>query len=184
MSRNEEYDWIFDFTLQFLESDKFDAAVMNFVDERCDVFDEEDENKLVYTSIHREFCEHIDTLITSNLGEVGITTEMFLESCEKGRSGRDINATVFERLVAMDDFITFKKIMTKRNIELQLESLRYFQLKTGSMKGGEGKSGKDSDVLLTPEELRALKDAEMADMENMENMHEDEVRYLTLKIAC
>lgn len=117
------YDWVFDFALQFLESDKFDAAVMDFVDERCEVFDSDDENKFIYTDIHRDFRDHIESLITSNLGELGITPQMFYESCEKGRHSRDINRAVFERLLSMEDFDTFKRIMVKRNMELQIEAL-------------------------------------------------------------
>ena len=45
--------------MQFLESDRFDAAVMDFVDERCDVFDNDEENKFIYTDIHREFMDHV-----------------------------------------------------------------------------------------------------------------------------
>jgi hypothetical protein len=189
MPRSEEYDWIFDFVLQFLESDKFDAAIMDFVDEKCFVFEDNDENKLIYTDIHKEFCEHVDALLTSNLGEVGITNEQFLESCEKARSGRDINATVFERLVAMDDFQTFKKIMTKRNTELQLEAIKSFQVNTPyPTKGGGPKKHFSEDFkssentatnqLMDPEELLALKEAEIMELQEMENLHEEEMQEL------
>jgi hypothetical protein len=110
----EAFDWVFDYSLVFLESDKFDAAVMDFVDENCDVFDSEEENKFVYSDIHAQFREHIEGLITSNLAEVGVTVEMFYESCEKAGQSRDINRAVFERLLAMEDFNTFKRIMVKR----------------------------------------------------------------------
>lgn len=130
MPRCEEFDWIFDVALQFLESDKFDAAVMDFVDEKCFVFEDTEENKFIYSDIHKEFCEHIEALITSHLGELGISNEVFLESCAKARHGRDINTAVFERLTAMDDFQTFKKIMTKRNTELQLEAIQTFKVNT------------------------------------------------------
>ncbi len=45
----DEYDWLFDFALQFLESEKFDASVMNFIDEKCEFFDNEEENKFIYS---------------------------------------------------------------------------------------------------------------------------------------
>ena len=108
----------------FLESDKFDAAVMDFVDEKCDVFDSEDENKFIYSDIHNEFREHIEALITSNLGEVGVTVEMFYESCELAGQSRDVNRAVFERMLAMEDFNTFKRIMVKRNMELQILAMQ------------------------------------------------------------
>lgn len=118
------FDFVFDFVLQFLESDRFDASVMDFVDEKCEYFDSEEENKFIYTDIHREFREHIEALLTSNLGELGVTMEVFYESCVKGRNDRDVNRTVFEKLVAMEDFSTFKKIMVKRNMEIQIEAFR------------------------------------------------------------
>jgi DNA-binding protein H-NS len=194
MPRNEEYDWIFDYTLQFLESDKFDAAVMDFVDEKCLVFEDEEENKLIYTDIHREFCDHVEALISSNLAELGITTELFLESCTKARQGRDINATVFERLTAMEDFQTFKKLMIKRNIELQLESIRSFKDTTPSLAAAkspmkspvktvaEGKStsadskneGKTHEDY-SEDELRALQQSFDLSYDDIDNLPEDEV---------
>jgi hypothetical protein len=128
MPPSDEHDWLFDFVLQFLESDKFDAAVMDFVDGKCFIFENEEENKFEYTDIHKEFSDHIEALISSNLGELGITSEIFFESCEKGRNNRDINRQVFERMIAMDDFETFKKLMTKRNMELQLETIQSYHL--------------------------------------------------------
>ena len=57
-------DWIFDYVLQFLESDRFDAAVMDFVDEKCYVFDNDEENKFIYTDIHLEFLDHVSMKVT------------------------------------------------------------------------------------------------------------------------
>ena len=94
----------------------------DFVDEKCEIFDNEEENKFAYTDIHREFKEHVDALLSSNLGELGVTPELFYEACAKGRNSRDVNRTVYDRMIAMDDFQTFKKIMVKRNMELQMEA--------------------------------------------------------------
>ena len=121
---HDENDWLFDFVLQFLESDLFDSAVMDFVDEKCEIFDNEEENKFAYTDIHREFRDHVDALLSSNLGELGVTPELFYEACAKGRNSRDINRAVYDKMIAMDDFQTFKKIMVKRNMELQMEAIR------------------------------------------------------------
>lgn len=32
---------------------------MDFVDEKCDVFDNDEENKFIYTDIYNEFIEHV-----------------------------------------------------------------------------------------------------------------------------
>ena len=184
MPRNDEFDWIFDLLLQFLESEKFDAAVMDFIDEKCHFFESEDENRFEYTDIHSDFSEHVDTLITMNLGEWGITSDMFLEALENGRNARDVNRAVYERMMAMEDFETFKKLMVKRNMELQLETIRAYSVVKGTPSRcrtgkGESKGGDDYDVeekeyeaaleaslkqpmspLLVPEELKALLEAE------------------------
>jgi hypothetical protein len=183
--RNDEFDWIFDLLLQFLESERFDAAVMDFIDEKCHFFENEDENCFEYTDIHRDFSEHVDTLITTNLGEWGITSEMFLEALENGRNARDVNRAVYERMLAMEDFETFKKLMVKRNMELQLETIRAYSVVKGTPSSrregkGESKGGDERyddeekeyaaaleaslkqpmSPLPVPEELKALLEAE------------------------
>jgi hypothetical protein len=183
----DEYDWLFDFILQFLESDKFDAAVMDFVDEKCEVFDNDDENKFIYTDIHYEFRDHLEILITSNLSELNVTMDMFLDAMEKGRNNRDINKLVFERLTAMDDFLTFKRMMVKRNVELQVEALRSYQ----SSEFGDSKSKfheyeasdydsksqeAEDDSLPDPEELRIQKEREMDDMVAQEMFDDEEMQ--------
>ena len=183
MPQNEEYDWIFDYVLQFLESDKFDSAVMDFVDEKCFEFEDTEENKLIYTEIHKEFCTFVETLIDTNLCEVGITTEIFLESCDKARNARDINSTVFERLIAMDDFQTFKKIMTKRNTLLQMEAIKSFRIINGTkIHFTSSDSGKVDDSreemyedLPDPDELRLLKDSNF-DWDAFENLEEEDIQ--------
>ena len=101
-------DWIFDFVFQFLESEQFDSAIMDFVDNNCHHFSEDEENRLIYTSIHNDFTKVVEKLLTDNMGELGISNEKFFEICDQGRSQRDINSNVFERLIAIDDFAVFK----------------------------------------------------------------------------
>lgn len=99
---------------------------MDFVDENCAVFENNEENKFSYTVIHTAFKEYVEVFMASNLGEIGITTELFLESCDKARNNRRINQIVFERLACLDDFMIFKKLMIRRNLELQLEAVREY----------------------------------------------------------
>jgi hypothetical protein len=39
------------------QSPAWDAAIMDFIDEHCVVFDNEDENKFAYTEVHMAFRE-------------------------------------------------------------------------------------------------------------------------------
>ena len=42
------------------------------------------------------------------MGEVGVTEEEFAMACEEGMARRDINRTVLDQILAVDDFLTFK----------------------------------------------------------------------------
>ena len=93
---------------------------MTFIDENCVIFDNEEENKLVYYDKFNEFRTLIDNLLDTHLSEVGVTEEQFAAACEAGM-GNQAHRDVFEKLIAVDDFLTFKKLMIKRNVELELE---------------------------------------------------------------
>lgn len=146
---SEDNDWIFDYVLQFLNSETFDAAVMDFVDEKCSVFDNEDENKLVYSEIHIEFKDHVEAVLTSNLENLGLTSEIFFQACVSGRNSRNVNKAVYDKVIAMDDFLTFKKIMVKRNTELELELMKAYR----NMPNHDSASGVEEDE--EDEELQA-----------------------------
>jgi len=124
MSDEEDSDWIFDYILHFLKSAEWDAAVMGFIDNNCAVFVNDDENKFEYSQIHRAFVDEIEALIDAQLDKVGISNDLLVAACKHARHNREINREVYEQMIAMDDFLTFKKLMVKRNVELGYEALK------------------------------------------------------------
>lgn len=48
----EEEDWIFDCVMNIFHSPEWETPVYDFIDENCIYFDNEEENKLQYTTIH------------------------------------------------------------------------------------------------------------------------------------
>ena len=92
------------------------VPVMTFIDENCVIFDNDEENKLVYYDKFNNFRQLIDNLLETHLSEIGITEEAFAKACEAGMDSRPENKDVFEKLIAVDDFLTFKKLMIKFQI--------------------------------------------------------------------
>lgn len=45
-------EWLYDYIVQFLKSPGWRIPILSFIDEHCIIFDNEDENKFVYTEIH------------------------------------------------------------------------------------------------------------------------------------
>jgi hypothetical protein len=83
MSATEENSWLIDLILSFFHSAEWKAPVLSFIETKCACFDEEDENKLEYTMIHKEFKELTEGLIEGMLKELGASNEMFGEAFER-----------------------------------------------------------------------------------------------------
>jgi len=119
-----EFDWMFDYVMSLFKSPVWDLTVMGVIDDNCFLFTNEEENKFEYTEVHEMFRLTVEQLITQHLAELGVPDEMFVEACEKEREAREINQEVYDQILAMDDFLTFKKLMVKRNYALELEAVQ------------------------------------------------------------
>ena len=96
---------------------------MSFLDHHCIIFDNEDENKLEYTPVHTQFKQLVEELIGHLLAELGVTQEIFLEACDKA-SHNPIHKKIVDQIVAVDNFVAFKKLMCKRNTELNEQAMK------------------------------------------------------------
>eukprot|EP01064_Diplonema_japonicum_P025945 TRINITY_DN37370_c0_g1_i1.p1 TRINITY_DN37370_c0_g1~~TRINITY_DN37370_c0_g1_i1.p1 ORF type:complete len:480 (+),score=191.68 TRINITY_DN37370_c0_g1_i1:37-1476(+) len=119
-----EYGWVTEWLTQFLKSPVWTTPVQSFVDENCEIFEDgdEEENNLEFTIRHKNFCILVDGLLSQNLSDLGVSDEKFLEILG-GSDSKDLDHLVKEYLLSMDDFLTFRKMMEKRNIELELEAM-------------------------------------------------------------
>lgn len=70
-----EHDWIFDSLITFLKSPRWKTPVVSFIEENCIIFDNEEENKFEYTSVHKEFTRIVDDLLCELIAEMDITRE-------------------------------------------------------------------------------------------------------------
>ncbi|KAF0774302.1 hypothetical protein AaE_001997 [Aphanomyces astaci] len=114
-------EWVFDFVMNLFQSPAWEVPIMSFIDENCASFDTDDENKFIYSDLHGQFRDTVDGVLTANLAEIGITPSDFADICAKCRHSTEISMAVINQILAIDDFLTFKKLMVKRNLELELE---------------------------------------------------------------
>ncbi|KAL3658801.1 hypothetical protein V7S43_016169 [Phytophthora oleae] len=129
----EESDWVFDYVLNLFRSPAWELPVMCFIDDNCASFDTDEENKFIYTELHAQFRELVENVLGSHLAEMGLTATDFATICEKQRDSEraaggsvsdGVSADVVNQILAMDDFLSFKKLMVKRNLELELEAIK------------------------------------------------------------
>ncbi|CAE7845116.1 unnamed protein product, partial [Symbiodinium necroappetens] len=101
------------------------APIAQFVDQQCIIFEDEEENKLEYTECHNEFRQLIDNLLAAHLLELDVSNEQFEQFCQTGLSTNStLHRVLVEQLLAVDDFLIFKAMMTKRNADLYREAQR------------------------------------------------------------
>lgn len=110
---------------------------MSFLDDNCLVFDTEEENKLEYTQIHnvckvihqlisvhvQQFKKTVDDLLSELMAELGVTQDQFLMACEKA-SANPLHKKIVDQITAVDNFIAFKRLMVKRNTELNEQAIK------------------------------------------------------------
>ena len=53
----------------------------------------------------QKFCKVVDELLEIHLAEIGIGVEDFVKLCSQARDASKLNRAVFEKLIAMEDFI-------------------------------------------------------------------------------
>lgn len=87
---------------------------MSFIDSNAGLFENSDENKLVYTSIHQEFCTLVEQLLEQHLEDVGMTALQFSEVCMQAKGNSEFQSLVMDQVLAMDDFLTFKKVRRRQ----------------------------------------------------------------------
>ncbi len=65
----------------------------------------------------------MDELLCELMAEVEITQEQFLEACDKAQTDPK-HKKIVNQIMAVENFIAFKKLMIKRNTELNEEALK------------------------------------------------------------
>ncbi|KAJ7341289.1 hypothetical protein JRQ81_005212 [Phrynocephalus forsythii] len=126
-----EVEWVVDSIAGFLRSPAWSIPVLEFVEQKCEVFDDEEESKLSYTEIHQEYKALVERLLDSYLTEVGINEDKFQEACTSLLAKTHTSQAILQPVLAAEDFGLFKQMMVQKNIEMQLQAIRLIQERNG-----------------------------------------------------
>ena len=105
-----------------VSSEDFKNEQKAFFEANCDKFDAEEENKLEYTVIHKQYEQMIEDQIKSKLGdekfakvEAGLAT--FVENNqESGKQTREVFDAI-ELLMSLGEFSQFKSLMLEKKAQ-------------------------------------------------------------------
>ncbi|XP_030052078.1 cilia- and flagella-associated protein 36 isoform X2 [Microcaecilia unicolor] len=127
----EESEWVVESIFGFLSGPIWSVPVLDFVEQNCSVFDDEEENKLSYTEIHHEYKELVEKLLEGYLQDIGITEEQFQDACKSPFAESHSLQTILQPVLAAEDFNMFKTMMVQKNVELQLQAIQLIQDRNG-----------------------------------------------------
>ncbi|XP_076990385.1 cilia- and flagella-associated protein 36 [Tamandua tetradactyla] len=127
----EEVEWVVESIAGFLRGPDWSIPILDFVEQKCEVFDDEEESKLTYTEIHQEYKELVEKLLESYLKEIGINEDQFQEACTSPLAKTRTSQAILQPVLAAEDFCIFKAMMVQKNIEMQLQAIRIIQERNG-----------------------------------------------------
>ena len=122
--------WLYEAVIRYLQGPMYTTPLMGFIDAKCLVFDDDEENKLEFTVLHNEFKDLVEGLLTDFLAELGVTPERFADVVERASAEKELGDFVATSILTVDDFLQFKAMMVRRNRDLTKEVLEAHGMET------------------------------------------------------
>ncbi|XP_075269710.1 cilia- and flagella-associated protein 36 isoform X1 [Opisthocomus hoazin] len=126
-----DVEWVVDTIAGFLRGPAWSIPILEFMERKCEVFDDEEESKLSYTEIYQEYQALVEKLLEDYLKEVGINEEKFQEAFSSPLAKTHTSQAILQTVLAAEDFRLFKKMMVQKNIEMQLQAIRIIKERNG-----------------------------------------------------
>eukprot|EP01064_Diplonema_japonicum_P036945 TRINITY_DN8501_c0_g1_i1.p1 TRINITY_DN8501_c0_g1~~TRINITY_DN8501_c0_g1_i1.p1 ORF type:complete len:320 (+),score=84.74 TRINITY_DN8501_c0_g1_i1:34-993(+) len=123
MDDDEKFDLAQSVLEEMLEADpRFWQIQIDFKDKHCNIFEDAEENKLQYTSVHQEWVAIMDSYITKKLTHTikNFSVSDFMEILEV-RSD-EVSGEVWSFLLSFTDFQTFKTTMLNHKLGFDEET--------------------------------------------------------------
>ncbi|NXU50356.1 CFA36 protein, partial [Turnix velox] len=126
-----DVEWVVDTIAGFLRGPAWSCPILEFMEQKCEVFDDEEESKLSYTEIYQEYQALVEKLLEDYLKEVGINEEKFQEAFSSPLAKTHTSQAILQTVLAAEDFRLFKKMMVQKNIEMQLQAITIIKERNG-----------------------------------------------------
>ncbi|KAI4469231.1 phosphodiesterase hl [Holotrichia oblita] len=130
----EESAWVFDSLVCFLNGPVWNAPLESFIEENSLIFEPNVRENSEYQKVFNDFKNLVDFMLGNFMDDIGITPQQFEDACAKGTQGGitlRFDQNIFEQIWAANDYEMFKRMMTQKNVELQLQALELIEQKYG-----------------------------------------------------
>ncbi|XP_078035874.1 cilia- and flagella-associated protein 36 [Augochlora pura] len=134
MNDKEDSAWVFDSLIGFLQGPIWSAPLITFIEEKSLVFEADVEESDEYRKTYQEYKNLVDLLLGCFMEDIGISPEQFENACTVNKYTRmpiQFQQNLFEQIWAANEYEIFKRMMTQKNLELQLQALNMIEQKYG-----------------------------------------------------
>nr|XP_033328241.1 cilia- and flagella-associated protein 36 [Megalopta genalis] len=134
MNDKEDSAWVFDSLIGFLQGPIWSAPLITFIEEKSLVFEADVEESDEYRRNYQEYKNLVDLLLGCFMEDIGITPEQFENACTVNKYTKmpiQFQQNLFEQIWAANEYEIFKRMMTQKNLELQLQALNMIEQKYG-----------------------------------------------------
>lgn len=138
MSGDQVTEWVLDSLIGFLKGPFWNDPLFAFMDEKSVIFGPEDEYKeqdidSEHEKVFKEYRQLVSQLLNSHMNELGISASQFEKAMEQaeGVLSCRFHHTLFDQIWAANDLVSFKRMMTQINIDLQLWALERLAARIG-----------------------------------------------------
>lgn len=128
--------WLTDILIDLMISPGWKYPIQDFIDQYCECFEDTEENKLIYSEIHEEFSSMVEGMLENLSNELGVSEGILVGVLDESLRNRKISY-YFEYILATVDFLVFKRIMVKRNIEIEIETRKNLKILNNKAKQEE-----------------------------------------------
>jgi ADP-ribosylation factor 2-binding protein len=112
----------------------FEDARETFCRSNCGVFEDNDENKLIYTDIFSRYTELVEGSIEKRLKEAVPDFDMQKFQVMLDARKDELMSEVFDLLLSLGDFETFKEVMLSYKEELSQDASSSMQIHCSAMR--------------------------------------------------
>ncbi|KPI92371.1 Coiled-coil domain-containing protein 104 [Papilio xuthus] len=153
--------WVFDSLVGFLHGPVWNVPLQTFIEEKSLPFEPTDSGEVIdrpeYKKIHDEYRNLVDVMLGSFMDDIGISADQFEAACRI--SAHDLaelpayfHKRLFEQIWAANDYDMFVKMMTHKNVELQLQALELIEQRYGVLPNLFSSDSEDLDTSRSEEE--------------------------------
>ena len=116
--------WIVESLAQYTASPSWTHDIENFIDTRCYIFDNPEENLHEHYTAYKDFVALVETKLETMLATIGVTAEQLFEAL-KGVQDSPRYKKFVGQILNLEDYELFKKMMCNRNKVLEHETAAF-----------------------------------------------------------